>query len=252
MLDELVKSIDIFIEELNSVTSSDIELAEEKLSRVIDRILLLAKKISPEEFERCDNVKYTPYCYTDPQEKLINDSVERYKNYLVVLKEELLAHPNIILGINPPSEEAIYKKSASKKVFIVHGHDELNLLRLDNYLLRRHSLKSTILNQEAGHSRTIIEKLEKHTEKIDYAVILMTNDDHIQKEGVEYVQARPNVLIELGRLQATIGRDKICILLKKGCSLPSDLSGIQYHSFKETVRELFTDLDDELRDADII
>lgn len=83
-------------------------------------------------------------------------------------------------------------------VFIVHGHDELNLLRLKELLRDRYSLEPIVMAGEAGRGRSIIEKLEDEAQHAAFVFVLLTSDDIIRKNEDEYSQARPNVIFELG------------------------------------------------------
>ena len=63
-----------------------------------------------------------------------------------------------------------------KKVFVVYGHDTDARSQLET-MLRRWDLEPLILDQLPSEGKTIIEKLEKHTNEANFAVVLATPDD---------------------------------------------------------------------------
>jgi len=133
-----------------------------------------------------------------------------------------------------------------KAVFIVHGHDELNLLRLGDLLRERYSLEPIVLSRQPGKGRSIVEKFEEEAERAAYAFVLLTPDDNIIKSDTEYSQARPNVLFELGWFYGRLGRERVCILFKKGTRLHSDLDGISRIEFTESLVDKIADIEREL------
>ena len=140
----------------------------------------------------------------------------------------------------------------SNVVFIVHGHDDANLLRLENLLKDRWGLESIVLRDEAGKGRTLVEKFEQEAHGAAYAIILLTPDDLIQTPDKDYTQARPNVVFELGWFYGRIGREKVCILSKTGTNIHSDLAGITRIDFNESIEEAFLSIERELKSAGLV
>jgi predicted nucleotide-binding protein len=122
-------------------------------------------------------------------------------------------------------------------VFIIHGHDEVNLLRLERLLKNEWSLDSIILKERPGSGRTLIEKFEAEAGKAGFAFALLTPDDIVATENREQAQPRPNVVFELGWFYGKLGRAQVCILLKAGTKLHSDLDGINKIDFSSSVEE---------------
>jgi predicted nucleotide-binding protein len=141
---------------------------------------------------------------------------------------------------------------ARTRVFIVHGHDELNVHKLRDYLRDELKLVPVVMSFEAGKGRTLIEKFEQEAEGIVYAFALLTPDDVVQTANGQYAQARPNVAFELGWFYGRLGRQNVCILLKKGAQIHSDLDGISQIKFGENVTEKAIEIERELRAAGII
>lgn len=118
---------------------------------------------------------------------------------------------------------------ANNKVFIVHGHDEQTKEATARFI-EKLGLVAVILHEQANEGKTIIEKLEKHTDA-GYAVVLFTPDDEgasVTSKGKYNFRARQNVLVELGYMAAKIGRDKVCVLRKGEIEMPSDYLGVLY------------------------
>lgn len=115
----------------------------------------------------------------------------------------------------------------SKKVFIVHGHDEAAKLAVSRFL-ERIELIPVVLHEQANASMTIIEKFEANCD-VQFAVILLTPDDICtQKDGGEAYRARQNVIFELGFFVGRIGRKKVCALKKNDVEINSDIHGVTY------------------------
>lgn len=175
----------------------------------------------------------------------------------------------------------------SKNVFIVHGRDHKPMRELKTMLLG-FGLTPIVLHEQPSGSRTIVEKLEKHS-NVGYAFVILTPDDIgvsfqelfektakssyedealiaakrilEQSRGsierfVEFnrkfmqdpadsskfmellaSRARQNVVLEFGYFIGKLGRDKVCCLHKGEVELPSDMHGIVYIPFKESVTE---------------
>ncbi len=124
------------------------------------------------------------------------------------------------------------------KVFVVYGHDTPARDQLELLLLRM-NIKPVILSNMAPDGKTIIEALIANTD-VPYAVVLLTPDDegHIAGKGDEKkFRARQNVVLELGMFLAKLGREKVAILHKGNLELPSDINGLIYIPFKDSVQQ---------------
>ncbi|HHR6443370.1 TPA: TIR domain-containing protein [Providencia alcalifaciens] len=113
----------------------------------------------------------------------------------------------------------------SKKVFIVHGHDEGSREKVARFL-ERIGLEAIILHEQANRGRTVIEKVIEYG-NVGFAVVLLTPDDEgCVKGGMLEPRARQNVLLELGFFIGRLGRDKVCALKKGAVEIPSDFAGV--------------------------
>ncbi|MBS1164593.1 MAG: hypothetical protein H6R00_618 [Proteobacteria bacterium] len=124
------------------------------------------------------------------------------------------------------------KTSASRKVFVVHGHDKATLETVARFL-ERIRFEAIILHEQANQGRTIIEKIEAHGD-VGFAVVLLTPDDvGAMVGGEQKPRARQNVILELGYFIAKLGRQKVCVLKRDAIELPSDFAGIVYQTLDE-------------------
>lgn len=140
---------------------------------------------------------------------------------------------------------------ASRKVFVVYGHDGTARTQLEA-MLRRWGLDPLILDQLPSEGQTIIEKLEKYAgEDVRFAVVLATPDDegHVRgKPDENKYRARQNVVLELGLLLAKLGRSKVAILMKdqEHMERPSDIQGLIYLPFIDNVEDVKVQLAKEM------
>jgi len=120
-------------------------------------------------------------------------------------------------------------KQSKKKVFIVHGHDELYLSLTESFI-RKLGLEPIILRDQVSQSQTIVEKLENNTD-VAFAIVLYTGCDRgsiNDSKAPLNPRARQNVIYEHGFLNAKLGRKKVCALVQEGVEVPSDLAGVVY------------------------
>jgi predicted nucleotide-binding protein len=135
--------------------------------------------------------------------------------------------------------------SRSKRVFVVHGHDEISKTNLEVFL-HENGFEPVVLHRQADEGMTVIEKIEKHSD-VGYAFILLTPDevaylaaekDFEEKDRKIELRARPNVIFEFGYFVGKLGRSKVCCLYTGDVSLPSDVSGMIYKKFEKSIEEI--------------
>lgn len=139
----------------------------------------------------------------------------------------------------------------NNKVFVVYGHNKDARTQLEA-MLRRWDLEPLILDQLPSSGTTIIEKLEEYTSQADFGIVLATPDDigyaKNHEENKKY-RVRQNVVLELGMLLASKGREKVAILLSQAEDMesPSDIHGLIYIPFKDNVEECKLSLAKEMQ-----
>ena len=133
----------------------------------------------------------------------------------------------------------------SKKVFVVHGHDEIAKTSLEVFL-HEIGFEPVVLHRQADEGLTVIEKFEKHSE-VGYAFILLTPDEIAYVSGEANkpeaerrteLRARPNVIFEFGYFVGKLGRSRVCCLYTGDVSLPSDVSGMIYKKYEKSIEEV--------------
>lgn len=138
-----------------------------------------------------------------------------------------------------------------KRIFIVHGHDGKAKLELEN-LLTRLNLEPIILHRMPDKGRTVIEKFEGESKGTSYAFVILTPDDECllsdEETGLQkrVKRARQNVVLEMGFFIGSLGRERVCPIYKKGVEIPSDITGVLYKRFNESVEELYGEIRKEL------
>jgi len=149
--------------------------------------------------------------------------------------------------------------SLSKNVFIVHGHDIQPVEELKRMLIG-FGLNPIILHEQPSGSLTLPEKLEKYSD-VGYAFVILTPDDaacqstEVTRSDYPIVRvklkfrARQNVVLEFGYFMGLLGRDRVCCLYNGDVELPSDMQGIVYIPFKESIEERRDMIIKELRNA---
>ena len=141
----------------------------------------------------------------------------------------------------------------SDEIFIIHGHDETNQLRLSRLVREEFNLKPIVLLSKPGRSAPTIEKFEHHAQTCSYVIALFTADDKVvTKRGEEYWQPRPNVIFETGWFAGRLGKDRILILLQEGVRIYSDFDGVNRIQFRDDVDEKFRAIRAELEAAGLI
>jgi predicted nucleotide-binding protein len=164
-------------------------------------------------------------------------------------------------------------------VFIVHGRDHAPMKELKT-MLYDFGLNPIVLHEEASGGLTLPEKLERHAKDVGYAFAILTPDDvgcleteakkHKSELLPKYVitprfnvedeiegffkelkpRARQNVIFEMGYFWGLLERQRVCCLLKGDVEKPSDIEGIVYIPFKESVEEIRLKIMKELKAAD--
>jgi predicted nucleotide-binding protein len=178
------------------------------------------------------------YFNKDIDEKIhrIDSIIERLE---IIPLSQVTASPAIT------REESSRVPAKTKKVFVVHGHDEIAKTNLEVFL-HEIGLEPVVLHRQADEGLTIIEKFEKHSD-VNYAFILLTPDEisylkvdegKNDNERNKEFRARPNVIFEFGYFVGKLGRSRVCCLYTGNVSLPSDVSGMIYKRFANSIDEV--------------
>lgn len=132
--------------------------------------------------------------------------------------------------IGSSNEEDSIVKFDNKKVFIVHGHDDLAKIEMAR-TLEKAGFEAIILHEQPDSGKTIIEKIETFS-NVAFAVVLYTEcdlgrDKNVSVENEKY-RARQNVVFEHGYLIGKLGRSNVEAFVKGEVETPGDISGVVY------------------------
>lgn len=128
-------------------------------------------------------------------------------------------------------EESLQK---SNQIFIVHGHNEALIDKVKTVLYSL-KLEPIVLSEQINGGKTIIEKFEENSDKVKFAIILVTADDVGKgvKEKKLKPRARQNVILEMGYFMASLKRSNVFLLLEDQIEIPSDINGVGYASIND-------------------
>jgi len=135
-----------------------------------------------------------------------------------------------IYATNAGKVEPKLIKPKSQKVFIVHGHDEGARESVARFITNI-GLTPIILHEQANRGRTVIEKVEAHSD-VSFAVVLLTPDDLGKAKNSDELEprVRQNVLLELGYFFGRLGRENVCALKRGNVEIPSDFAGVVWEN----------------------
>lgn len=159
------------------------------------------------------------------------------KNQLITLLKVTIKHLELkyIESDEKPSKR--HNTSNSRKVFIVHGHNE-GMKQSVARTVEKLKLEPIILHEQPNKGNTIIEKFEEYSD-VTLAIVILSADDagYSEKEGAQKVKprARQNVIFELGYFIGKLGRDRVLALFetRSNYELPSDYSGVLFVPYDE-------------------
>lgn len=171
--------------------------------------------------------------------KNFQNDVQRHVTELESIRDRLKLIP-LHRSVTPSTalDSAAIPKGArtmTKKVFVVHGHDDLAKIDVAR-LLERLKLEPVILHEQPDMGRTIIEKFTDHAAETSFAIVLLTPDDvgyPKSKPDDRKERARQNVILELGYFVGNFGRKKVCALHKGHVEIPSDYAGVIYKAMDD-------------------
>jgi predicted nucleotide-binding protein len=247
-LDQITGGLNGFIEEPEKI-KSQIERWEIRTSRRIE------ESFGHHEAKRFEKMREEINDFSGAVR--FNESANTvYQNYLESLLDDIEKDPEFYVASGTTGQKRVHgnEENASnrKDVFIIHGHDEANKYALARYIEKNIGLEARILDEAPGQGRTLIEKFEEEADKCGFAFAVMTPDDIVDSPAQYYAQARPNVAFELGWFFAKLGRRNVCIILKEGTKLHSDLDGISQLRFDNSIKTVFDKVREELTSAGLV
>ncbi len=120
------------------------------------------------------------------------------------------------------------RRIMTKRVCVIHGQNDALKNAVVDYL-EKLALDPVVLHKQQNNDRNIVEKIESLPE-VDFAVVLLTADDFAQpgKPAARggRMQAKRNVLFELGYYVGRLGKSRVCSLYSGHSKPPLDHDGI--------------------------
>ncbi|MDU1198817.1 nucleotide-binding protein [Kluyvera ascorbata] len=220
----------------SSMAGSAVLQWPEEPREILGLKLLLIEKMSAQ-----DRFAFN-FCHTFFYDRKIIESFRKFTSLL--LAPFIRDYQEYVENALDP--EPVVFRPVSRKIFIVHGHDNDALQSVARFISRI-GLEEIILSERPDGSRTVIEKFEAESGDASFAIVLMTPDDAgnaVASESTR-LRARQNVLYELGYFAGKLGRGKVLVLKKGDIEIPSDLAGVLYTQLDEHggwKRKLLTEL----------
>lgn len=183
----------------------------------------------------------------------INDKIHRLDS--IIERLELIPVNSSLKHLTVPRRD-LKLQQRSKRVFVVHGRDEVAKANLEVFL-QEIGLEPIVLHRQADEGLTIIEKFEKHSD-VGYAFILLTPDEiaylaseegKSDAERHKEFRARSNVIFEFGYFVGKLGRSSVCCLYTGNVTLPSDVSGMIYKKYDKNIGEVAYNITKDLKAA---
>jgi predicted nucleotide-binding protein len=173
------------------------------------------------------------------------------ENVLGVVRASLTRlRRNPDLLVRRKAEESLRKK---ENVFVIHGRDEAKWRELKDIIQTEFRMNPIVLDQQPDAGcKTVIEKFEHYAQTCSYAIAVFTPDDEVSAGSETYLQARPNVIYELGWFCGRLGRGNVMLLLKEGTSMFSDFGGIIQKRFSKNVSEKLVEIRKDLVAAGVL
>lgn len=192
---------------------------------------LMNREIFTRSFKEANNTSLNEYNQSGhfyPLNDIVNEQKKAMRDQVAYI-ESFLKRIDLIdceVATRPNETTAI---TYSKKVFIVHGHDDKTRTEVENFV-RSIGYEPVILCKRADMGDTIIEKIEREAKNVCYAIVIYTACDLGKDKNVETLspRARQNVVFEHGYMCAKLTRKRVVALLESGVEQPGDLSGVIY------------------------
>lgn len=140
-------------------------------------------------------------------------------------------------------------KPQGNRVFIGHGRSPA-WRELAMYLRDRHGVEYDEFNREAAAGVGNTERLSEMLDNAAFALLVMTGEDETANHKL---QARLNVVHEVGLFQGRLGFRKAIILLEQGCEEFSNIHGLTHISFEpDKIKGAFAEVVDTLRREKVV
>lgn len=119
-----------------------------------------------------------------------------------------------------------------ENVFIVYSHKHADIMREIKEFVREElgfEPKTLDISECTG---SVWDAFSEKSQDCQKAIIVMAEDDKVVSDNSEYMQARPNVFIELGYMIHKCGLNNVTIVCSENCKIPSDIGGLIHVVYK--------------------
>lgn len=161
--------------------------------------------------------------------KSLQSKISRLRGLVELLETELTLS-GASSQTEVPQRQPEIVQTPSRRVFLVHGHNDGLLHEVARYL-EKLQLQPIVLREQPSSGRTIIEKFVDFAD-VGYAVVLLTPDDRGGTMKASFEEQRPrarqNVILELGYFLGRLSRNRVTALHMGGVEIPSDYSGVAF------------------------
>lgn len=159
-----------------------------------------------------------------------NGVFPQYTDLLVAILKRVIRNIEKSSDNNIQGESIVMTK---ENVFIVYSHKHADIMREIKEFVREDlgfEPKTLDISEFTGG---IWNALFEKTQNCQKAIIVMTEDDKVvSDDGSEYMQARPNVFVELGYMVGKCGLSNVTIVCSENCNIPSDIGGLIHVVYK--------------------
>jgi hypothetical protein len=124
--------------------------------------------------------------------------------------------------------------------FIIHGHDDEGVGQLKSALSEMGIEEMIVMKERLVSGASLVEKFEQLAGQAGFAAALLTPDDLgglVSGQDLSS-RARQNTWLEIGWFWGRLGRDRLMLLVKGEVEIPSDLKGIVYIEYRDSVQEV--------------
>lgn len=155
---------------------------------------------------------------------------ETYVDQLVAVLKRIIKKLNKDVESTLKGDDIVMTK---ENVFIVYSHKHADIMReIKEFVHEDLGFEPKTLDI-SNFTGGIWDALFEKTQDCQKAIIVMTEDDKVvSDDGSEYMQARPNVFIELGYMVSKCNLKNVTIVCSENCKIPSDIGGLIHVVYK--------------------
>lgn len=173
----------------------------------------------------------------DPRPDYLS-GLKHAKDHLLSVGDEVRRY-SMGINVSEGADGGAKDKVVSKDVFIVHGHDKELLAEVEN-AVRTLGLNPVILSKQPNEGLTLIQKFEKNSQNVCFAIFLLTADETASVHSTSKTEehARQNVVFEMGYFfhafrRAGGSHRGVFAILEDGVAKPGDIDGLVYQSYQK-------------------